>query len=155
MAMSNIKVKSESTSAAISELNQLAMDSQVLLRWIPAHKGYDMMVTKRQTLLPNKVLITWTITKSNVEGSVSAACSVWVIVKWGKDGERYKTFKADHKHVHKNLELYEVWINIKKLLYDDPSPCIICFFKASYYTNYKVAFGMDRDVSGWSFEQFL
>ena len=39
--MSNIKVKSESTSAAISELNQLAMDSQVLLRWIPAHKGYD------------------------------------------------------------------------------------------------------------------
>ena len=41
MAMSNIKVKSKSTSTAISELNQLAMDNQVLLRWIPAHKGYD------------------------------------------------------------------------------------------------------------------
>ena len=39
MAMSNIKVKSKSTSTAISELNQLAMDNQVLLRWIPAHKG--------------------------------------------------------------------------------------------------------------------
>ena len=41
MAMSNIKVKSTSTSTAISELNQLAMDNQVLLRWIPAYKGYD------------------------------------------------------------------------------------------------------------------
>ena len=41
MAMSNFKVKSKSTSTAISELNQLTMDNQVLLRWIPAHKGYN------------------------------------------------------------------------------------------------------------------
>ena len=41
MTMSNIKVKSNSTSTAISEFNQLAMENQVPLRWIPAHKGYD------------------------------------------------------------------------------------------------------------------
>ena len=41
MAMRNTKVKSKSTSTAISELNQLATDNQVILLWIPAHKGYD------------------------------------------------------------------------------------------------------------------
>ena len=56
--MSNIKlkVKSKTTSTIISELNQLAIKSY--------YDGYLLikatMVTKRQTLLPKKVLITWT-----------------------------------------------------------------------------------------------
>ena len=40
MAMNSTKVKSKTTNTAIAELNQLGEDNQVLLRWIPAHKGY-------------------------------------------------------------------------------------------------------------------
>ena len=39
---------------------------------------------------------------------------------------QFTPFKADHKHAHKNLELYEVWINMRnmrKLLSDDPLLC--------------------------------
>ena len=51
-----IKVKSRNTITAITEFGQLlAMDNQVLLGWILAHKGYNMQVMKMQNLSPKKV----------------------------------------------------------------------------------------------------
>ena len=40
LAVDKTKIKSKSTNMAITELNKLGEDNQVILRWIPAHKGY-------------------------------------------------------------------------------------------------------------------
>ena len=40
LAVDKTKIKSKSTNMAIKELNKLGEDNQVVLRWIPAHKGY-------------------------------------------------------------------------------------------------------------------
>ena len=55
----------------ISELNQLAMDNQVLVRWIPAHKGKekaDSLVKKGSDNLDSAQVLLPIVTKSITEG---------------------------------------------------------------------------------------
>ena len=40
MAVTSTQIKSKTTSETVSELNKLGKDNDVLLRWIPAHKGH-------------------------------------------------------------------------------------------------------------------